>query len=105
MGKSQREKGADAEREVAKILNDYGFMARRGQVFNGEPDIVAPQLPYHFEVKRQETLKITEWWKQSESASHGKIPTVVFRRNREQWKIMLSLTDFLEILKSKGEEI
>lgn len=99
MSRSQRDKGANAEREVAKILNEYGFIARRGQVFNGEPDIVAPQLPFHFEVKRQETLKINEWWKQSESASHNKIPTVVFRQNNQSWKIMLSLADFLELVK------
>lgn len=99
MSRSQRDKGASAEREVAKILNDYGIDARRGQVFNHEPDIVT-DTHLHIEVKRQETLKINDWWKQSVSASgEDEIPTVVFRRNREPWKIMLSLTDFLELVK------
>lgn len=100
MSKSQRDKGANAEREVAHIFSEYGFHARRGQVFNGEPDLIVPELPFHLEVKRQEKKNINEWWKQSVSASgEDEIPTVIFRSNHETWKIMLSLTDFLEILK------
>ena len=104
MGKSEREKGRKGELEVANILKDYGFKARRGLVFMHEADLVT-ELPIHFEVKRQETLRINDWWKQSESATgEDEIPTVVFRRNREPWKIMLSLTDFLEILNRKDIE-
>ena len=101
MSKSQRDKGANAEREVVGILKDYGINARRGQVFNGEPDIVT-DTNLHIEVKRQETLRINDWWKQSESASdQDEIPTVIFRRSREPWKIMLSLADFLELVKKE----
>lgn len=100
MSRSQREKGHRGEIEVVHILNEHGFPARRGQVFNGEPDVICPSLPLHLEIKRQETYKIGEWWKQSESAAgDSEIPTVIFRKSREPWKIMLSLTDFLEILK------
>ena len=98
MGKSQREKGANAEREVTYILQAHGINARRGQVFNHEPDIVT-DTHLHIEIKRQETLKINDWWRQSVSASgEDEIPTVVFRRSREDWKITLSLTDFLSIV-------
>lgn len=97
MGKMQRGKGANAEREVAKILQDYGYDARRGQVFNHEPDIVS-NLPLHIEVKRQETIKIPEWYRQSEEASEkeNKPPCVIFRKSREDWFICLKLKDFLE---------
>lgn len=98
MSKMQRNKGANAEREVVRILNEHGFAARRGQVFNHEPDIVS-DLPFHFEVKRQETLKINDWWKQAESAAVNRTPLVIFRRNNEQWKVVISLTAFLELVK------
>lgn len=98
MSKSQREKGAAAEREVAHLLEKFGITARRGQVFNGEPDIVT-DLPFHLEVKRQETTKIHEWFRQSEAAAGGKIPVVVHRRNREPWMVTLRFEDFLEVLK------
>lgn len=103
MSKMQRNKGANAEREVVHILEEYGFPARRGQVFNGEPDIICPMLPFHFEVKRQETLKINDWWKQSVSAAGNEIPTVVFRRSHEPWKVVISLTDLLTILKEANK--
>lgn len=100
MSKSQRDKGANAEREVAAIFREHGFTARRGQVFNHEPDVLT-ELPIHVEVKRQETLRINDWWKQSESATgEDEIPTVIFRQNRQSWKIMLSLADFLELVKN-----
>lgn len=101
MGKSQRNKGANAEREVASILREYGIDSRRGQVFNHEPDIV-DDSPIHWEVKRQETTKIGEWFRQSESACGEKIPTVVHRRSREPWMITMRFEDFLKIW--KGEE-
>lgn len=104
MSKMQRDKGANAEREIVHILEEHGFPARRGQVFNGEPDVICPSLPFHLEIKRQETYKISDWWKQSESAAgDSEIPTVIFRKSREPWKIMLSLTDFLEILKEANK--
>lgn len=98
MGKSQRDKGANAEREVVHILKNHGIEARRGQVFNGEPDIIAPALPIHLEVKRQETTKINEWMKQSEEQSRGLYPSVIFRRSREDWKICMKFSDFLTLI-------
>lgn len=97
MGKSQQVKGKEGEREVANILKSFGLMARRGQVWNGEPDIIAPTLPIHLEVKRQETVKIGEWMRQSQEQSRGLVPAVVFRRSREKWKICMELEDFLRL--------
>ena len=102
MGKMQRQKGANAEREVAKMLNEHGYEAKRGQVFNHEPDIVC-DLPIHIEVKRAETTKIHEWFKQSEEQNRGKIPTVVHRRSKEPWMITMRFEDFLDLLKGDKE--
>lgn len=101
MGKMQREKGARAERQIVHILQEYGIDARRGQVFNGEPDVMS-SLPIHIEVKRQETTKIHEWMKQSQEQNRGLIPTVVHRRSREDWLITMKFEDFLQLL--KGEQ-
>ena len=98
IGKSQRDKGANAEREVANIIKQYGFVARRGLVFIHENDIVS-DLPIHVEVKRQETTKIHEWFKQAESACGDLPPTVVHRRSREPWFITMKFEDFLQLLK------
>ena len=103
MGRSQREKGANAERECAKILNAHGINARRGQVFNHEEDIVT-DLPLHLEIKRQETTKIHEWMKQSTEQCRGKIPTVVHRRSREDWLITMRFEDFLNIINCGNAE-
>lgn len=97
MGKSQREKGANAEREVAQLIRKHGFNARRGQVFNHEPDIIT-DIPVHLEIKRQETTKIHEWMKQSTEQSRGQSPAVVHRRNREDWLITMKFEDWLEII-------
>ena len=96
MGKTQRNKGAAGEREIVHILIDHGIWARRGQCFDGEPDIVTG-FPFHLEVKRQETTKIHEWMKQAvEQCRPGKRPAVVHRRSRDEWLITMRFNDFLE---------
>jgi hypothetical protein len=101
MGKSQRDKGANAEREVVHILEAFGIEARRGQVFNGEPDIVS-DFPLHLEIKRQETTKIHEWMRQSVSQCRpGKIPAVVHRRSREDWLITMNFKELLQWLNNQ----
>ena len=96
MGASQRRKGADAEREVVNILREHGINAKRGQVFNNEPDIITDSN-IHYEVKRQEQIRIAEWTKQAEEAAGNCIPVVVYRKSRDDWHVSLRLNDFLEL--------
>lgn len=98
MGKSQQTKGKTGEREVVHILEAHGFMARRGQVWNGEPDIVCPVLQIHFEVKRHEKLELDKWFTQSLKDCGDKIPTVVFRQNYHPWTIAIRTGDFLGLV-------
>ena len=60
MGKPSRDKGKRGEREIAGLLRDYGYDARRGVQYHGgadSPDVVG--LPgVHIEVKRTETLSL-----------------------------------------------
>ena len=103
MGKMSRTKGANAERSVANILKEYGIDARRGQVFNHEPDIV-DNTNYHWEVKRAERTEIHKWMAQSVEQCRGKIPTVVHRRSREDWLITMKFEDFLNIINCGNAE-
>ena len=62
MSKFSRDKGKRGEREVALILREHGFEARRGQQYcgaNGDADVVGvPGL--HIEVKRTEKFRMYE---------------------------------------------
>lgn len=99
VGRSARDKGADAERCVAKMLRDiWGYTdCRRGRVFDGEPDIVG-LYGIHIEVKRVETLNIEKALEQSERESakkDGGIPIVIHRKSQEKhWKVTLRAKDW-----------
>lgn len=101
---NSREKGAAAERELAKILREHGFAARRGQQFsgaNGDPDVIG--IPgIHIEAKRVERLNLSEAMRQSErDAREGETPVVIHRKNREPWLVTLSLEDFIKLYKGE----
>lgn len=101
---NSRDKGARGEREVAKILTDQGYNARRGQQFSGSPDspdVVVEGLPYniHFEVKRVESGNPYKWLEQAERDAGVKFPLVVHKRNGKDWIAILSLKDFLTMIK------
>lgn len=97
MGKSQQIKGKRGELEVVLLLKQHGFDARRGQVWNGEPDIVS-DLPIHFEVKRHEDIKVSEWFKQAEKDCGWKYPAVVYRQSRHPWTITMKACDIFSLI-------
>ena len=79
--RNAKRRGDDFERSRARDLQRYGFEnARRGQVFNGEPDIVG--VPgWHFEMKNHKTTHVTAWWEQAEKDAAKRkdgVPVVVF---------------------------
>lgn len=96
---NSKQKGARAEREVAKILQEHGINARRTAQYCGKTGEAADVIGlegYHLEVKHQETTKIWDWIEQAErDHAEGTIPAVVYRKNNKQWQITLSLEDFL----------
>lgn len=106
MGKTSRDKGKRGERELANILKEHGFEARRGQQFcgrSGDADVIG--IPgIHIECKRVEKLNISEAMSQSRrDAREGEIPTVIHRRNNESWLVTIGLEDFINILKGEGK--
>ena len=105
MGKiNSRQKGAVAEREIAKILRGYGYEARRGQQyngFNGDADIVTNIVGFHWEIKRTERVDIDKFMEQSiRDAKDGETPIVAHRRNNKEWKVTMRLDDFIKLYKA-----
>ena len=105
MGKiNSKRKGAVGEREVAKILRDHGFDARRTAQFCGNTGDAADVIGldgFHIEVKRAETTKIWDWIAQAErDHKAGMIPLVVFRKNGEKWKVCMDFEEFLKLLQN-----
>jgi hypothetical protein len=100
---NSRRKGKVGELAFAKVLESHGFVARRGQQFRGghdSPDVIC-DLPYHWEVKRTERLRIEEAYAQAVAeCPTGKVPIVAHKRNHGEWMVTLSAEDFLVLLKN-----
>lgn len=99
---NSRQKGAAAERELANLLKEKGYVtARRGQQFHGggdSPDVVGLD-GFHIEAKRVEAGNLYNWLKQSvRDAKAGNVPIVIHRKSKEPWVVILKLDDFLPLL-------
>jgi Holliday junction resolvase len=113
---NSRNKGKRGELELANLLKEHGFDARRGQQFsgaNGDADVEG--MPgIHIECKRVEKQDVNSWLEQSErdayadSLKHGYyvIPVVFHRQNHNprkpvkgRWKVTLFAEDFIELVK------
>lgn len=93
-GKGRRNKGANAEREFAKLLGEkLGLKLERNleQTRAGGHDLIG--LPgIALEVKRCEQLAINQWWRQAvRQAGQGLIPCLAYRQNRKPWKVSVPL--------------
>ena len=99
MGSASQKKGAAGERELAAILQEYGYNCTRGGslTFGSVADLTG--LPgIHIEVKRVEKLNVGEAMEQairdSERMRDG-MPTLFHRRNRKPWLVTMRLEDWL----------
>lgn len=108
-GRSAQAKGRRAEIELSMFLREKGYItAAPGKPLNygREPDVKGIK-GLHIECKRHEKLEVNKWYEQAardaEKMKDGK-PVVMFRQNRKQWMAVLSLSDFLELIRRKDEE-
>ena len=102
MSKFSRDKGKRGEREIALVLREHGFEARRGQQYcgaNGDADVIGvPGL--HIEVKRTEKFRMYEALDQARNdAIEDELPVVFTRKNNCDWVACLRLDDFMELFK------
>lgn len=107
-GRRNRNKGANAEREVARIINErLGLALHRTPLSGGmqwRGDVQG--LPgHHVEVKRCETYKLDAWLKQTEEdAPEGTVPLLVFRKSHQPWRVVMSLDHYLDVLERHGTD-
>lgn len=100
MSINSRSKGAKGERELAKILREYGYPCKRGQQYsgaNGDADVVG--LPnIHIEVKRRERLEIYSAIAQAvRDAKNDEKPAVFHRKNECEWLVTMRLEDWMKL--------
>ena len=107
-GRGSQRKGADGERELAEILQRYGYDCNRGGslTFGEVADITG--LPgIHIEVKRVEKLNVVEAMEQSirdsERMRDG-MPALFHRRNRKPWLVTMRLVDWLKLYRTESEQ-
>ena len=97
---NSRQKGKRGEIEIAHILKERGYDARRGQQFsgaNGDPDVVGLD-GIHMEVKRVEALNIYKAMEQSINDARDKETAVVMhRKNGKEWLTTMRLVDWLDM--------
>lgn len=104
---NSKRKGSTGERELAKILQGYGYDARRSVQYNGlqgEADVIGVS-GIHIECKRCQQVRDEVFLQQAErDARKGNIPVVMYRRNHEQWKALLRLDLFMLIWSELTEQ-
>lgn len=106
-----KEKGNRGERELAKILREYGYSSRRGLQYQSgqiEADVVG--IPgIHIECKRVQGLNVRKAMEQSiRDAKDGEKPVVIHRENRKPWNVTMMVGDLAEIvtgMKSDRKEL
>lgn len=100
MAKNSRAKGVAGERELANVLKEHGYTARRGQQYcgsNGDADVVGLD-GIHIECKRVERLNIDNAMAQATAdAREGETPAVFHRKNRKGWLVTMSLENWLKM--------
>lgn len=105
---NSRAKGKRGELSLAKYLRDAGYTdARRSAQYcgaNGDADIVDALPGLHIECKRVEKLNLDAAMEQSKrDAREGGIPVVIHRKSRQEWRITMTLEDFLQIYGRNNE--
>lgn len=94
-GKGCRNKGANGERELLRLIGDrLGIDLSRNldQSRDGGADCL-DLSGIALEVKRCESLQLSQWWNQAiRQATKGQIPVLAFRQSRKPWAIVVPLS-------------
>jgi Holliday junction resolvase len=100
-GRTSRNKGAGAERELATTLTEeLGFCVKRklSQARDSGDDIQIGK--YRIEVKRREKLAIMDWCRQVEACTAAsEVPLVAFRQNGQPWRVVIKLEHLIPLLR------
>jgi Holliday junction resolvase len=96
-GRSNRNRGAAAERELARWIKDeLGVEVSRNlkQYQRSQEGDLTPLGPFLLEVKYHARLNVREWWKQAvvSAKACGLIPVVAYKVSRKGWRFLLPHT-------------
>lgn len=112
MGKASRDKGKRGEREFANIMIGWlgaaaGAVTRRIEQTRDAGHDLDGLDPFAVEVKRCEALSVGAWWKQAKKSAVGAglRPALAYRRNGEDWRVMVELTpeEFATVIRETGK--
>ena len=103
MSATERRKGADAEREIVRMLKDRGWKdARRtsdGREQHARGDIAHGPVGFHIEIKRHERLNVPKALRQIENdANKLDVPLLIHRPSRQEWMATLPLGELLALI-------
>lgn len=99
MGAASRRKGVAGEREVAALLERYGFTTRGLEASGDTLAFHRAGLVLHVETKRCETARPWAWLAQAEADTPAAVvPVVAFRRSRSKWYAMIALDDLARLV-------
>lgn len=102
-GRKSRNKGKRGERQLANMLKERGFQARRGVQFKGglnSPDVICDALEcIHFEAKWVESLNIrTAFAQAKKDAGMEKVPVVVHKKSHQEVMVSMSFFDWINMI-------
>lgn len=102
-GRRSRNKGAEAEREIGRLIDAAGFTGSKRMGRNGySAEDIDHTIPgVWIEAKRQEKLSIPSWLRQAEEGCGNLTPVVVFRQSRQPWRAVVPLDWLLSLLAEK----
>ena len=101
MSVNSKRKGARYEREVASVLREYGYEARRTAQYSGKTedsaDVVG--LPYmHIECKHYANRAFDyDWIDQARRDAKDRIPIVIHRTDNHDNLVTMRIEDFMTI--------
>lgn len=100
MGKSQRTKGHQFERDIVNFLKEKGYDASRNltQTRDSGGDINLPR--WLIECKRYANIgRVYDWLDQAVTAASGiQKPIVIAKADRKEEIVIMRLSDFIEVM-------
>lgn len=103
MAVNSKQKGARFERQLAKVLTDYGFECRRTAQYCGNTGEAADVIGLdgiHIEAKHCETMRLYEWMAQAVRDAKNGLPAVFHKKNNADILVTMRLEDWIELYRS-----
>ena len=97
-GRSNRNRGAAAERELARWIKDeLGIDVARNlkQMQQAQEGDLTPVGPFLIECKYHARINVKDWWRQAveQAKKAGAIPVVAYKVARKGWRFVLPHAD------------